>query len=165
MSTTVQPTPSHAPTAKQSPADEMADRAIAASLDKVVAAIPEAVQQAAQKTGLCTPEQAAEITAGIIARLTGAACPVYRDCSVTEPGHYDHSGHSLKAIDDTDGSTVLDAGMVALSGRDRHAIVYVRNAEFTDAASVRAKTAELRRFLDEVDAMADRVFADHEGRA
>ncbi|MFF7754375.1 hypothetical protein ACFZCP_35250 [Streptomyces sp. NPDC007971] len=89
------------------------------------------------------------------------ACPVFRDCTMADPGHYDHSGHDLKVLDHTDGSTVLDAGMVALSGEDQAAIVYIHNAEFEDAAAVHAKTAELRRFLDQVDAMADRVFADH----
>lgn len=138
-----------------------------AALDTVVAAAREALQTT--MPGVYTPELADEIAARFTAALTRrtgqpTVCPVYRDCLITEPGHYDHSGHGLKVLDDTDGSTVLDAGMVALSGKDRHAIVYVRNAEFTDAASVRAKTAELRRFLDEVDAMADRVFTDHQAR-
>ncbi|MFI2202651.1 hypothetical protein ACH47Z_18100 [Streptomyces sp. NPDC020192] len=91
-------------------------------------------------------------------------CPVFRDCTETEPGHYDHHNHDLRVIDNADGNAILSAGMVALSGSDRAAIVYLRNAEFDDAASVHAKTAEIRRMLDEVDAMADRVFADHEAR-
>ena len=99
---------------------------------------------------------------------TPGSCPVFRDCTEVEPGHYDHSAHHLKVTEDDGITPVLTAGMVALSGEvhaeDRHAIVYLRNAEFTDAASVRAKTAELRSFLDQVDAMADRVFADHQGR-
>ncbi|MGW2288289.1 hypothetical protein [Streptomyces phaeochromogenes] len=59
----------------------------------------------------------------------------------------------------------LEAGMVALSGGDMQPIVYIRNEEFADAVSVRAKTTELRNLLDQVDEMADRVFADHEGRS
>lgn len=55
--------------------------------------------------------------------------------------------------------------MVALSGGDMQPIVYIRNEEFADAVSVRAKTTELRNLLDQVDEMADRVFADHEGRS
>lgn len=92
------------------------------------------------------------------------ACPVFRDCTETEPGHYDHCAHDLKVTEDDGVTPVLTAGMVALSGSDHGAIVYLRNAEFEDAASVHAKTAELRRLLDQVDAMANRVFADHEAR-
>ncbi|MEV6833598.1 hypothetical protein AB0N17_03545 [Streptomyces sp. NPDC051133] len=92
------------------------------------------------------------------------ACPVFRDCTETAPGHYDHCAHNRKVTEDDGTTPVLTAGMVALSGEDQAAIVYIRNAEFADAASVHAKTAELRRFLDEVDALAVRVFADHEAR-
>lgn len=112
-----------------------------------------------------------EATIGAIAQLLtreygkASACPLYRDCSATGP-HYDHSSHdALKVLDETGREILLYAGMVANSGPDMHAVVYLRQAEFTDAASVRAKTAELRSFLDQVDAMADRVFADHKGRA
>jgi hypothetical protein len=112
-----------------------------------------------------------EATIGELAQLLtreygkASACPLYRDCAATGP-HYDHSSHdALKVLDETGRETLLDAGMVANSGPDMHAIVYLRQAEFTDAVSVRAKTAELRSFLDQVDAMADRVFADHKGRA
>lgn len=96
--------------------------------------------------------------------LPAGTCPVYRDCTATEPGHFDHHGHDLKVLDDTDDSTILDAGLVALSGDDQHAIVYLRNSEFTDAAAVWAKTAEIRRFLDQVDKLADRAFTDHQAR-
>lgn len=96
---------------------------------------------------------------------TTAHCPIYRDCSQTEPGHHDHHGHDLKILDDTDGTTILDAGMVADSRSDHHAVVYLRNAEFTNPESVRAKTAALRAFLDAVDAMADRVFTDRTAHA
>lgn len=93
-----------------------------------------------------------------------SGCPVFRDCAETEAGHYDHHNHDLRVIDSADGNAILSAGMVALSGSDHAATVYLRNAEFDDAASVHAKTAEIRRMLDEVDAMADRVFADHQAR-
>jgi len=89
-------------------------------------------------------------------------CPVFRDCTIAEPGHFDHSAHDMKVLDERDSSTVLDAGMVALSGDEDHVIVYVGVAEYADLDALKAKTQELRRFLDEVDRMADRVFADHE---
>lgn len=91
-------------------------------------------------------------------------CPVFRDCNVPETGHFDHSAHDMKVLDERDSSTVLDAGMVALSGDEDHVIVYVGVAEYADLDALKAKTQELRRFLDEVDAMADRVFADHQAR-
>ncbi|WP_217553072.1 hypothetical protein [Streptomyces sp. GbtcB6] len=97
-------------------------------------------------------------------------CPMYRDCNDPTPGHYDHSGHGvLKVLDERDTSTVIDAGMVSLSTDDPHATVhatvYIGVAEYSDPAALKAKTQELRRFLDEVDALADRVFADHQARA
>lgn len=141
-------------------------KAVDNMVDQLVAAIPDAMQQAALKTGLCTPEQATAIAADIIARLTSTGCPVFRDCTETEPGHYDHSGHGLfKVLDEKGTCTVIDAGMVALSGSDHGAVVCLGIAEFEDVEALKAKTAELRTFLDQVDALADRVFADHEGRA
>lgn len=111
--------------------------------------------------------QRAEQTPDTVAREhtepTGS-CLVYRDCTETEPGHYDHFAHALRVTEDDGVTPIISAGMVALSDDDPHAVVYLRNAEFTDAAAVHAKTAELRRMLDEVDAMAVRVFADHEAR-
>lgn len=119
--------------------------------------------------GHYSPEVAERIAADMIARLRPqldnkpSACQ-YRDCQDTEPGHYDHYRHDLRVTGE-DGSTVLDAGMAALSGSDSGPVVYVRNEEFTDAATFRAKTAEVRHLLDEADAMAERVFADHKARA
>ncbi|MGN7136432.1 hypothetical protein [Streptomyces pseudogriseolus] len=89
-------------------------------------------------------------------------CPVFRDCTDGTPGHFDH--FSRAEVTDTDGTPLLDIGMVALSGDDHNAVVFVRGAEFTDAASLKAKTAELRRLLDAADALADRVFTDHQAR-
>ncbi|WP_328495439.1 hypothetical protein OHS59_23855 [Streptomyces sp. NBC_00414] len=110
-----------------------------------------------------------EATIGAIAQLISRerrkelACQLYRDC--TETGqHFDHCRHNLK-VAGSDENPVLEAGMVALSGGDMQPIVYIRNEEFADAVSVRAKTSELRNLLDQVDEMADRVFADHEGRS
>ena len=40
----------------------------------------------------------------------------------------------------------LPAGVLNILPGDRHVIVYLRNAEFTDPESVRAKTAEVRAF-------------------
>jgi hypothetical protein len=138
-------------------------------LDSGIAAMTDAVHKAMRETlpHQYTPDLADAIAAQTIASLTGvtsAPCPVYRDCTDTTPGHYDHFTRDLKILDDADGSTILDAGMVANSGSDRHVIVYLRNAEFTDPEAVRAKTAEVRAFLDEVDELADRVFADQQAR-
>jgi hypothetical protein len=138
--------------------------------DQLTTTITAAVHEAMRKTlpHKYTPDLADVIAAQTIANLTGvtsAPCPVFRDCTDTTPGHYDHHSGDVKVVDDADGSTILDAGMVANSGSDRHAIVYLRNAEFTDPASVRAKTAEVRAFLDRVDALAERVFADQQTRA
>ncbi|MGP4012082.1 hypothetical protein [Streptomyces sp. 4N124] len=110
-----------------------------------------------------------EATIGAVAQLISRerrkelACQLYRDCTETGP-HFDHCRHNLK-VAGSDEYPVLEAGMVALSGGDMRAIVYIRNEEFADAVSVRAKTTELRNLLDQVDEMADRVFADHEGRS
>lgn len=93
-------------------------------------------------------------------------CPVFRDCNDPKPGHFDHSGHdAVKVLDERNTSTVLDAGMVAHSGSDHHMIVYVGVAEFSDLDALKAKTQELRRFLDEVDELGERAFADHQARA
>ncbi|MGW3134372.1 hypothetical protein [Streptomyces sp. NPDC001139] len=121
--------------------------------------LPYTVQTATRHTALVDTDGAREHT-----EPTGS-CPVFRDCTESEPGHYDHFAHSLKVTEDDGTTPVLTAGMVALSDDDPHAVVYLRNAEFVDAAAVHAKTAELRRMLDEVDAMATRVFADHAARA
>ncbi|MCX4973168.1 hypothetical protein [Streptomyces sp. NBC_00620] len=147
------------------------DEGILLDLVKVIAATPNAVHTAMQKAvpDKYTVELASQLAADLIAQFNvmrqPAACPVYRDCIETGP-HYDHSGHDLlKVMDETGRESLLDAGMIGLSSDDPRATVYIRNAEFTDAASVRQKTAELRSFLDQVDALADRVFTDHQARA
>jgi hypothetical protein len=111
-----------------------------------------------------------EATIGAIAQLLNrepsrtTSCRLFPAwCAETGP-HYDHISKTLE-MDDGDGDLVLCAGVIANSGPDMREIVYLQGDEFTDASSVRAKTAELRGFLDEVDALADRVFADHKGRA
>ena len=131
----------------------------------VTAALPGAVDAALRKVAPehYSAELADRIAEGAVANLTGP-CPVYRDCVDTTPGHYDHFNHGIKVTDD-EGATVLDAGMAALSGTDSRPVVYLRNTDYNDAASVHAATAQLRALLDQVDAMADRVFADHEARA
>lgn len=165
--------PTH-PRAEQTAARDLAEHIDAAKgpdgLARLVAALPRVVDRAMQTTlpHKYSPELAEAIAAQVIANLTGVTstpCPVYRDCADTNPGHFDHFTHDIKVLDDSDGSTILDAGMVANSGSDRHVIVYLRNAEFTDPAKVREKTAEVRAFLDRVDELADRVFADHQARA
>lgn len=163
----------NSPTAEQTAARDLADHIDATKgpegLARLVAVLPAVVDHAMQTAipHRYSPELAEAIAADILARLAGDTtlpCPVFRDCTDTAPGHYDHFTHDVKVVDDTDGSTILDAGMVANSGSDRHAIVYLRNAEFTDPAKLREKTAEVRAFLDQVDALADRVFADQHAR-
>ncbi|MEU9754554.1 hypothetical protein AB0D90_15635 [Streptomyces althioticus] len=139
------------------PADDLS----AAVLEILPAAVDTALRHVAPEQ--YTPELAARITQGAVAHLLAepaGPCPVFRDCTFAEPGHFDH--FSRAEVTDTDGSPLLDVGMAALD--DDHAVVFVRGAEFTDAASLKAKTAELRRLLDQADALADRVFADHEAR-
>lgn len=107
------------------------------------------------------------LPAAVSSEQAPAPCPVFRDCNDPKPGHYDHSGHgALKVLDERECSTVLDAGMVALTRDDGppRATVYIGVGEFSDLASVLAKTAELRRFLDEVDELAMRTFNDHRAR-
>lgn len=141
--------------------------------DRLFDVLPAVVDQAMRTAlpGKYSPEIAERIAADMIARLSQkqddepGVCPVYRDCESREPDHYDHFNHGGLRVTGEDGSTILDAGMAALSGSESDAVVYVRNEEFTDAAAVRAKTAEIRQLLDEADAMAERVFADHKARA
>lgn len=110
-------------------------------------------------------EQMLDILARARAEKTAAPCPVFRDCDVTGP-HYDHSGYgALKVMDETGREVLVDAGMVALSGDgDPHATVCLGVAEYSDLAALKAKTQELRRFLDEVDQLGERVFTDHQAR-
>jgi hypothetical protein len=72
MSTTVQPTPSHAPAAEHSPADETADRSLVGNRAKVIEALPEAVDEAMRKAlpEHYTPEVAAAIAARTAAELS-----------------------------------------------------------------------------------------------
>ncbi|MFG2648937.1 hypothetical protein [Streptomyces sp. NPDC048436] len=90
------------------------------------------------------------------------ACPSYRDCTETGP-HFDHCRHNLE-VTGSNGRPVLECGMVANSGENMRSIVYIRDEEFTDVVSVRAKTTELRNLLHQDDEMADRVFADGHDR-
>ncbi|MEU3546275.1 hypothetical protein [Streptomyces longwoodensis] len=98
--------------------------------------------------------------AELLAAKPGAACPVYQDCTETGP-HDHHCNHSLRVRSD-DGEMLLDVGMCAEKPADGRPVVYIRGEDFRDAASVHAATAKLRALLDQVDAMADRVFADYQ---
>jgi hypothetical protein len=108
---------------------------------------------------LYIPEQPSEHPGNVV---PAGACPIFRDCAENEPGHYDHFNYEHKVTGD-DGSTILDIGMTALSDGGGP-VVSIRNEDLTSAAAVHAKTAELRRLLDQVDAMAVRVFRDHKAR-
>ncbi|MER7967967.1 hypothetical protein ABTX35_02950 [Streptomyces sp. NPDC096080] len=92
-------------------------------------------------------------------------CPIYRDCDETGP-HYDHSSYGLLTVaDETGHDSLIEAGMVALSGETTRATVCLGDAEFQSAAALRKKTAEMRAFLDQVDQLGDRVFTDQQGDA
>lgn len=155
----VDPTPGRLPYLVDQ-ADTAREHTARLDLDRLTAALPAAVDEAMRKTlpGEYTPQLAAGIAAEMIARLTGAKtnCPVFADCTDTEPGHHDHHNHGIKVTGE-DGDTILDIGMVGLSGSEQHAIVYLRNEEFTDAAALNAKTMEINLLLDAVNAMGRRV--------
>lgn len=123
-----------------------------------IAPLPAAVDEAMQKAlpHKYTPELASQIAKDMDARLTGTKCPVYEDCTDTGAGHYDHFSR-FEVVDNADASTVIDAGMVANSGSDAGAIVYLQNAEFTDTAALRAKAGQVRDLLDRVERVGDRV--------
>jgi hypothetical protein len=87
-----------------------------------------------------------------------AICPVWPTvCTDTTPGHYDHHNHEHK-VTDKRGGLILDVGFVQLSDErgDSPAFIHIGGEDF-DPSEVRAKTAELRRLLDQADAMADQV--------
>jgi hypothetical protein len=89
---------------------------------------------------------------------TTASCPTYPGvCTETTPGHVDHSNHEHR-VRDQRGETILDIGFVQASGGGP-AVIYVGGMHHQDLLpeEVRAKTAELRRLLDEADRMADRL--------
>ncbi|MFK0125579.1 hypothetical protein ACIQSP_19970 [Streptomyces nigra] len=153
-------------------ADSQPREHTAPTVDQLADALPSAVDAALRRAcpDQYTPEKAARIAATVVADLTAqpaGPCPVYRDCVDADPGHYDHYNHGIRVTADDDGATILDAGMAAFSGDsedERRPVVYLRNTDYHDAASVHATTAKLRALLDQVDAMADRVFADHGAR-
>lgn len=68
--------------ATRTPADEMADRVTAASLDRLIAVLPEVADESMRTAipHLYTPERAAEFTAAMIAEL--------RSPQTVELGHY-----------------------------------------------------------------------------
>lgn len=81
-----------------SPATEMTNRVLTASLDKVTAVLPDVVDEAMRRTlpGKYTPEVAARIAADLLARLTGRtpACPDGIDWCTGDPdSHADPHEH------------------------------------------------------------------------
>ncbi|WP_330265292.1 hypothetical protein [Streptomyces griseorubiginosus] len=150
-------------TSQPSPADEMVGRIHAASLDKLVAAMPTAVDRAMQRTipGKYTPELAAAVAETAISMLTGKLCPVWPTlCTDTTPGHYDHFNHQHK-VTDKRGQTLLDLSFVQLSDEDGDSPAKVclggMVSEDYAPSEVREATAKIRRLLDEADDMADTV--------
>jgi hypothetical protein len=142
-------------------ADEAVNRVLGASRSKLIAALPEIVDRAARETLTdYTPEVAARITETMIGMLTGTICPDYPGlCTETEPGHYDHHNHE-NAVTAKNGDHILDIGFVQLSDGGP-ASVYIggMHHEELHPDEVRAKTAELRRLLDQADEMADKLIA------
>lgn len=167
------PTTSLAPSTSKtsSPADEMVGRIHTASLDKLIAAMPAAVDQSMRKTlpGHYTPEAAKAIADTMVGILTGKLCPVWPTiCTDTTPGHYDHFNHQHK-VTDKRGKTLLGISFVQFSDEDGDGPAKVglggMVSEDYDPSEVREKTAELRRLLDEADEMADKVLRLQTGRS
>ncbi|MGA5371408.1 hypothetical protein ACPCSD_10050 [Streptomyces griseoincarnatus] len=103
-------------------------------------------------------DQRAEDTAREHTEPAGT-CPVYRDCIETGP-HDQHFNHNLRVHSDG-GELLADGGMVA---DEDGPVAYLHREDFHDAASLHAATAKVRQMLDQLDAMADRVFTDHQAR-
>jgi hypothetical protein len=135
----------------------------AVDLDRLTAALPAAVDEAMRKTlpDQYAPELAAAIAQTMAGILTGALCPVWPGvCTDTTPGHYDHHNHEHQ-VTDKRGETLLDVGFVQLSDDEYGAsrpVVCIGGEDFAPE-EVRAKTAELRRLLDQADEMADKASA------
>jgi hypothetical protein len=139
-----------------------AERHAAKGLNRLTAAMPDIIHKVVREvlSDKYTPELADAIAADVVGMLTGSICPVYPGvCTETEPGHYDHSNHDHR-VRDKQGETILDVGFVQVSDGGP-AVIYIGGLAHEDYApqEVRAKTAEIRRLLDEADAMADKVMA------
>lgn len=133
--------------------------------DKVIAALPEIVDQSTQTAipHRYSPELAAQFTQTMTGILTGALCPVWPTvCTETTVGHYDHFNHDHKATDKR-GQTLLDVTFTQFSDEDGDGPPRISlgglTSEDYDPSEVRAATAEIRRLLDQADAMADQVTA------
>jgi hypothetical protein len=129
-------------------------------LDRLTAALPAAVDEAMRKTlpDQYAPELAAAIAQTMTGILTAALCPIWPGlCTDTTPGHYDHHNHDHE-VTDKRGGQILDVGFVQLSDErgDSPAFICIGGEDY-DPSEVRAKTAELRRLLDQADDMADQV--------
>ncbi|GKQ37169.1 hypothetical protein [Streptomyces sp. A012304] len=156
------------------PADIAAEHAEALDtldFDKLIAAVPDAVDTAMQQAipHRYNPTIAASIAADITARLCKARqgdayeCPVWPGlCVETEPGHYDHHNHR-NFVTDKRGERMLDIGFIQFSDEEGAAppkiCISGMGSEDYDPSEVREKTAEIRRMLDEADAIADRIIA------
>jgi hypothetical protein len=82
-------------------------------------------------------------------------CPVFPGvCTETAPGHVDHWNHDHETVDKR-GERILDVGFVQVSD-GAPAVIYIGNEDYAPE-EVRAKTAEIRRLLDQADAMADQL--------
>lgn len=152
--------------ATPAPADLAAEHTAALNtlnFDKVIAALPDAVNQAMQATlpGRYTPELAAQFAQTMAAELRNpTGCPVYPGlCTETEAGHHDHHNHE-NTVTNKEGEHLLDVGFVQLSDGGP-ALVYIggMNSEDYLPEEVRPVTVRLRALLDEADAIADRLIA------
>lgn len=156
----------HSATAATAPSTPIGEHT---GLDRLIAALPEVIDKAARETLTgYTPEVAARITETMIGMLTGTVCPDYPGlCAVTdgkdrtnvdENGrHFDHAGRSYtvpSAAHPED--PPIWAEFVHVSAGTPH-IGFMGESLTPDQA--RVKTRQLRKFADELDALADQAEA------
>lgn len=89
-----------------------------------------------------------------------ATCPAWPGlCTDTSSGHLVHLNREHK-VTDKRGETLLDVAFLQFTDdvADGAPVICIGDVDF-DPSEVRAKTAEIRRLLDQADAMADKVTA------
>lgn len=136
-------------------------------LHQLIAALPEAVDKAAREAFTdYTPEVAAQIAETMIGILTGTICPVYPGlCTVTdstdrinadEDGrHFDHAGRTITVPSSTNPEDPAIWAAFVHCSTSVPKIGFMSEDLTTDQA--REKAQQLRKFADEMDALADQV--------